>query len=174
MALTSRVSGRKTYSVMRDFARAVATCQPLLLLASCRAFAPTAGPGRPEGPTMTVLAAVRDQAGTPLEDAVVTATALDLQPSPAERPPALVTIENYAFKPAVLPVRVGTAVSFRNRDGNSGFQFISHDAEHTLSRANAIAGGNANTCRGIDSWRRTGDCRNRRPNRYKRNRQFRR
>lgn len=30
-----------------------------------------------------------------------------------------------------------------NHDGNLGFQFFRHDAEHTLSRANAIAGGNA-------------------------------
>ncbi|MGQ9576020.1 MAG: lamin tail domain-containing protein, partial [Thermoguttaceae bacterium] len=32
----------------------------------------------------------------------------------------------------------------RNRDGQSGFKFFIHDAEHTLSRANAIAGGDAN------------------------------
>jgi plastocyanin len=66
---------------------------------------------------MAVHASVHDQSGRPLRDAVVTATPRERHLPPAEgSPKAALVIENFAFSPPVFPVRVGTAVTFQNRD----------------------------------------------------------
>jgi plastocyanin len=63
-----------------------------------------------------VDAVVTDQAGKPVVDAVVTLTPVGGSP-PALRPaPAVMDQVNKEFVPAVLPVVVGTPVSFPNRD----------------------------------------------------------
>ncbi len=67
--------------------------------------------------TMAVHSAVRDQSGQPLQDAVVYAMPKEPRLLPAAgNPKAVIAVEGYAFKPPVLPVRVGTGVSFLNRD----------------------------------------------------------
>lgn len=67
--------------------------------------------------TMAVHSSVHDQAGKPLQDAVVYATPKERRPSLIKRSPkAAVTVEHAAFKPAVLPVLSGTGVRFLNRD----------------------------------------------------------
>ncbi len=67
--------------------------------------------------TMAVHSAVHDQSGRPLQHAVVYAT-------PKEQRVRLfrgnlktaMVVENFEFNPSVLPVRMGTGVSFLNRD----------------------------------------------------------
>jgi plastocyanin len=67
--------------------------------------------------TMAVHASVRDQAGRPLPDAVVYATASARRPTLfRSTPAATMVVENFAFRPPVLPVQSGTGVSFVNRD----------------------------------------------------------
>jgi len=64
----------------------------------------------------SVEAVVTDQAGKPVVDAVVTLMPVGGSP-PALRPtPAVMDQVNKEFVPAVLPVVVGTPVSFPNRD----------------------------------------------------------
>ncbi|HUK64417.1 MAG TPA: hypothetical protein VLV15_13820, partial [Dongiaceae bacterium] len=63
-----------------------------------------------------VEAVVTDQAGQPVPDAVVTLMPLG-GPPPSTRPTTAVMDQiNKEFVPLVLPVLVGTAVSFPNRD----------------------------------------------------------
>jgi len=72
------------------------------------------GPAIARAPS--VDATVTDQSGKPVLDAVVTLTSLG-GPLPALRPSAAVMDQvNKEFVPAVLPVMVGTPVSFPNRD----------------------------------------------------------
>jgi plastocyanin len=67
--------------------------------------------------TMTLQSSVRDQAGRPLGDAVVFATAADREVSPPRGTrTAVIVLENQRFHPAVLPLLAGTDVVFRNRD----------------------------------------------------------
>ena len=64
----------------------------------------------------SVEAVVTDQSGKPLPDAVVSLTPAS-GPPPSGRPPTAVMDQiNKEFVPLVLPVMVGTAVSFPNRD----------------------------------------------------------
>jgi plastocyanin len=86
---------------------------PLLIaLALLVAGGPPPASARPG----SVEATVTDQAGKPVPDAVVSLTPLG-GPPPAVRPAAAVMDQvNKEFVPSVLPVMVGTAVSFPNRD----------------------------------------------------------
>lgn len=78
--------------------------------------------------TMVVHTAVHDQAGKPLRDAVVYATPRERRLTPpSPRPKAAMVVENLAFKPPVLPVRLGSGVTFVNRD-NIKHQFYSISA----------------------------------------------
>lgn len=64
----------------------------------------------------TVETVVKDDAGKPLADAVVSLTPLGA-PVPARRStPAIMDQQDKEFVPHVLPVYVGTPVSFPNRD----------------------------------------------------------
>ena len=66
---------------------------------------------------VTVHAIVKDSAGKPVKDAVVYATALDGTVSaPGNLPEAVMDQVNREFIPYVLPIRVGTAVRFPNKD----------------------------------------------------------
>lgn len=66
--------------------------------------------------TMTVHSVVKDDTGKPLKDAVVYAMPAGGQrTAPTSRKDA-VMVENSTFLPFVLPVQVGTAVSFLNQD----------------------------------------------------------
>lgn len=70
--------------------------------------------------TMTVQSSVRDQAGRPLSDAVVFATAADREvPPPRGARTAVMVLENQRFHPALLPVLAGTEVVFQNRDASA-------------------------------------------------------
>jgi plastocyanin len=72
------------------------------------------GPALARAPS--VEASVTDQSGKPVLDAVVTLMPVG-GPPPALRPmPAVMDQVNKEFVPAVLPVVVGTPVSFPNRD----------------------------------------------------------
>lgn len=67
--------------------------------------------------TLSVRSTVHDLTGRPVPDAVVYATPRDKTPAPGwGRAKATVVMENLEFQPRVLPVRVGTGVSFLNRD----------------------------------------------------------
>lgn len=67
--------------------------------------------------TMAVRSVVHDQSGKPLRDAVVFATPTEPQRLPAAgKSRATMEVENFEFTPPVLPVLVGTGVSFLNRD----------------------------------------------------------
>jgi len=80
------------------------------------------------GCTMAVHADVRDQSGRPVKDAVVYATAREPRPSPPRGAgAATMVVENLEFKPPVLPVLIGTGVSFLNRD-DIGHQIYSISA----------------------------------------------
>lgn len=69
------------------------------------------------GCTMAVHSAVRDQSGKPVQDAVVYATPREKRRlPPGGGHTAVIVLEDFAFRPPVLPVRVGTGVSFLNRD----------------------------------------------------------
>jgi plastocyanin len=79
-----------------------------LTLPSASLTAVGAGPGDLE-------AIVKDERGKPVADAVVSLTS----PATATRPrasPALMDQQNKEFVPLVLPVAVGTSVTFPNRD----------------------------------------------------------
>jgi len=66
---------------------------------------------------MTVHTIVKDSAGKPVKDAVVYATALEgTVPASGSSPEAIMDQENREFIPYVLPIRVGTAVRFPNKD----------------------------------------------------------
>lgn len=70
----------------------------------------------PAATAATLEAAVKDERGQPVADAVVSLTPVGAPP-PAGRPaPAVMDQVNREFVPYVLPVQVGTAVSFPNRD----------------------------------------------------------
>lgn len=66
--------------------------------------------------TMTVHAVVKDQSGRPVQDAVVFATPFEKGLQRAVRAEAVVVLKKSEFHPSVLPVQIGTAVTFQNRD----------------------------------------------------------
>ena len=69
------------------------------------------------GCTMAVHSSVQDQSGKPLQHAVVYATPKEQPRSPlGGSSKAAVIVDDLEFQPPVLPVRIGTAVSFLNRD----------------------------------------------------------
>ncbi len=75
-----------------------------------------AAAGPAGGAAGTLDALVKDDRGQPVADAVVSLTPLGGTP-PARKPaPAVMDQVNREFVPHVLPVQVGTAVSFPNRD----------------------------------------------------------
>ena len=65
----------------------------------------------------TLNAAVTDDQGKPVADAVVWATPLAPAPAPTRRAPvAILDQQNREFIPYVLPVEVGTSITFPNND----------------------------------------------------------
>jgi plastocyanin len=88
----------------------------LAALLSALALLVAGGTGPAIARAPSVEATVTDQSGKPVLDAVVTLTPVG-GPPPALRPtPAVMDQVNKEFVPAVLPVVVGTPVSFPNRD----------------------------------------------------------
>lgn len=66
---------------------------------------------------MTLHSIVKDDAGKPVKDAVVYATALEgAAPSSQGSREAVMDQENKEFIPYVLPIQVGTSVRFPNKD----------------------------------------------------------
>jgi len=76
------------------------------------------GPGATaQAPSSPVEATVADEKGKPIEDAVVSLIALGAA-APASPPPASATMDQHdkEFVPYVLPIYIGTSVTFPNRD----------------------------------------------------------
>ena len=94
----------------------VAAGMLLCALATTSAVAPAAG-DRPGALTATV----KDESGNAVPDAVLSLTSAG---APATVPPgarAIMDQRDKQFVPRVLPVVVGTAVSFPNRDSQSSW-----------------------------------------------------
>jgi plastocyanin len=77
-----------------------------------------------------VEASIRDESGKPIEDAVVSLTGdSTAAPAPKATHPAVMDQVNKTFVPHVLPVVVGTAVRFPNRDNIKHHVYSFSDAK---------------------------------------------
>jgi plastocyanin len=77
-----------------------------------------------------VEASIRDESGKPIEDAVVSLTGdSTAAPAPKATHPAVMDQVNKTFVPHVLPVLVGTAVRFPNRDNIKHHVYSFSDAK---------------------------------------------
>jgi plastocyanin len=88
----------------------------VLALPILMALVVAGGAAKAQTRSVTVDVVVKDERGKPVEDAVVSLTSLA---APAPAPPAATAImdqHDKEFVPYVLPVYVGTRVSFPNRD----------------------------------------------------------
>ncbi len=89
----------------------------LLLLGSGCVPTPPPKPAVKEEPVrteMAVLVTVKDERGNPLKDAVVYLALREHAPQTHQK--ALIAIAKGAFHPNVLPVQLGTTITFKNRD----------------------------------------------------------
>ncbi len=108
-----------TVSVTNFFLRlreAVAAGIMLLLVNGCGGTQPPAPAVKatPEPVDMTVHVTVKDEQGRPVKDALVfTVSRERAAPSSGK---AVIVVARNAFQPFVLPVQVGTTITFKNRD----------------------------------------------------------
>jgi plastocyanin len=94
--------------------KTVVTGVALLLVSGC-ATAPATAPKKvPEPHDLTVYVTVKDEQGRPLKNAVVYAVQKE-RPAPTNRK-AVIVVANGVFQPFVLPLQVGSLITFQNRD----------------------------------------------------------
>jgi plastocyanin len=90
----------------------VVTGVALLLVSGC--FTAPAPEKVQEPHDLTVHVAVKDEQGRPVKNAVVYAVQKE-RPAPTDRQ-AVIVVANGVFLPFVLPVQVGSVITFQNRD----------------------------------------------------------
>ncbi len=106
------VSSINLYSRIRE---AVAAGIMLLLVNGCGGTPPApAVKTIPEPVDMTVHITVKDEQGRPVKDALVFTVSRERSAPSSGK--AVIVVARNAFQPFVLPVQVGTTITFKNRD----------------------------------------------------------